>query len=124
VVLTKGTNPSNLNVDDLKKMVKWFKLPSDPALPTRRQDLIERYEQMKLRTITGTILPDADPMPTDSIPALQALTNPMPLGLASVMNPMALGLASAIGPAALAPAPVIAPALVIAPDVAALSHCC
>jgi hypothetical protein len=36
-VLTKGTNPSNWNVDDLKNMVKWFKLSSDPALPTCMQ---------------------------------------------------------------------------------------
>jgi hypothetical protein len=113
VVLTKGINPSSWNVDDLKNMAKWFKLPSDPALPTRREELIERYEQTKLRTMTGTILPDVALMTADSIPALQDLTNPMAIGIASVMNPMTLSLASAID------APVLAPALVLAPSVAA-----
>jgi hypothetical protein len=119
-VLTKGTNPSNWNVYDLKNMVQWFKIPLDPALPTCRQELIERYKQTKLRTTRGTILPDDSPMPTDSIPALQALTIPMALGLASLMNTMALGLASAIGPAVLAPVHVIAPTVTadVAPTVA------
>jgi hypothetical protein len=98
-------------MDDLKNMVKWFKLPSDPALPQRRQELIERHAHMKLRTMTGTVLHDAAPMTTDSIPAFQALMNTMALGLASVMNLMALGLASEIGPVVVAPAPVLAHAV-------------
>jgi hypothetical protein len=103
-------------VDDLKNKVKWFKIPSDPALPTRRKELIYIYKQTKLRTTRGTILPDADPIPAASVPALQALMNPMALGLASLMNPMTLDLASAIGSAVIAPAPVLAPT--VAADVA------
>jgi hypothetical protein len=111
VVLTKGTNPSNWNVDDLKNMVKWFKLPLDPAFSTSRQELIQRYEQTKLRKMTSTILPDAAPMTADCIPSLRALKNHMALGLASVSNPMALDLASVIGPAVLAPTRVLAHAV-------------
>jgi hypothetical protein len=105
-------------VDDLKNMVMWFKLPSDHALPTCIQDIIDRYDQMKLRTLRDTILPAGAPVHAASIPALQALMNPMPtLVLASVIDMAALqalmntlGLASMIGPAVdLAPPPIIAP---------------
>jgi hypothetical protein len=92
-------------VDDLKNMVKWFKIPYDPVLPTRRQELTR-----------GTIIPDDAPTPADSIPALQALMNPITLDLASLTNLVVLGLASAIGPAVLVPAPVIDPT--VAADIA------
>jgi hypothetical protein len=116
MVLTKGTNPSTWNMDDLKNMVKWFMLPLGPVLPTHRQEFIDRYEQTKIRAAIGTILPYAAPMPAASVPALQAPPNPMPtLGLASLTNPMALDLASAIVLSVLAPAT----ASYIAPDVAA-----
>jgi hypothetical protein len=39
--LAKGVDPSIMNVSDLKVMVQWFKLPSDPDIPARKQDLIE-----------------------------------------------------------------------------------
>jgi hypothetical protein len=76
-VITKDDNPSTWNVDDLKNMVKWFKFPSDPALPTCRKELFEICEQTKLRTVRGAFLPDAAPVPAASILTLQALRNPM-----------------------------------------------
>jgi hypothetical protein len=33
-------------------MVIWFKLPTGPVIPARKKDLKQRYEQMKLRTVT------------------------------------------------------------------------
>jgi hypothetical protein len=91
--VTKGTNPSTWNVKDLKNMVKWFKLPSGPALPTHRQELIERYEQTKLRTVSGTILPDAAPMPDammSSMPTLGISSTIDTSVLKTLMYPMAL----------------------------------
>jgi hypothetical protein len=119
-------------------MVNWFKIPSDPASPARRQYLIDRYEQTKPRTVRYIILSAVAPvpMPVAFIPALQSLMNPMPtLGLASAIGPDVLqalmnlmptiGLDSAIGPAPLqflinplGLAPIIAPAPAVAADVA------
>jgi hypothetical protein len=44
---------------DLKTMVQWFKLPTDPIKPAQKQDLMQRYEQTKLRTVTHLELPYA-----------------------------------------------------------------
>jgi hypothetical protein len=41
-----------LNVSQLKALVKWFKRPGDSKLPGRRQELIQRYELTKGRVET------------------------------------------------------------------------
>jgi hypothetical protein len=47
-------------VADLKTMVQWFKLPVNPAMLARKQELIERYKQTKLRKVhDGSYLEDA-----------------------------------------------------------------
>jgi hypothetical protein len=117
-VLIKVTQPSCWNVDNHKNMVKWFKRPSDPALPTRRQELIEIYDHMKLITVRDTCqdgatfpLPTDYPIPAASVPTLQALTNDDPMSVLSidyVINPTV----------DLTHAPILAPAPAVAADFA------
>jgi hypothetical protein len=60
IVLTKGNYPMRWNVADLKTMVQWFKLSANPAMPARKEELIERYKQKKLRKVhDGSYLEDA-----------------------------------------------------------------
>jgi hypothetical protein len=33
-------------------MVQWFKSQPDPTIPTQKQNLMQRYDKMKLRTVT------------------------------------------------------------------------
>ncbi len=42
----------DLNVSQLKSLVKWYKRPGDSKLPGRKQDLILRYELTKGRVET------------------------------------------------------------------------
>jgi hypothetical protein len=42
----------DLNVSQLKALVKWFKRPGDSKLPSRRQQLIQPYELTKGRVET------------------------------------------------------------------------
>jgi hypothetical protein len=83
-------------------MVKRFNLPSDPAIPTRRQESISWYTQIKLRIVRDTYIDDI----TQIAPAVA----PPTLALAAVIAP-----AAAIAPAVeIALAAAIAPAAAIA----------
>jgi hypothetical protein len=42
----------DLNVQQLKALVKWFKRPGDSKMPSKKQELIQRYEQTKGRVQT------------------------------------------------------------------------
>jgi hypothetical protein len=53
-VLAKSIEAQRWTVSELKTMVQWSKLPRDPTMPAQKQDLMHRYEQTKLRTVTGT----------------------------------------------------------------------
>jgi hypothetical protein len=39
-------------------MVQWLKIPLDPAMPARKQDLVQRYEKTKLRTVQDVTYED------------------------------------------------------------------
>jgi hypothetical protein len=67
-VLAKSTEPQRLTVSEIKTKVQWFKLPRDPAMPARKQDLMQRYEQTKLRKVTHVFQNETnEPEPTDTI---------------------------------------------------------
>ena len=55
------------NVADLKVMVQWFKLPDDPEMPARKQELIQRYEHKKLRTVQDVTYLDDDENDSDDV---------------------------------------------------------
>jgi hypothetical protein len=53
-VLVKSSEAQRWTVSELKTMVQWFTLPRDPTMPAQKQDIMHRYEQTNLRTVTGT----------------------------------------------------------------------
>jgi hypothetical protein len=47
-------------MSDMKVVVQWFKIPPDPAVPARKQDIMQRYEQTKLRTVQQDVTYEDD----------------------------------------------------------------
>jgi hypothetical protein len=58
-------------MSDLKVMVQWFKLPSNPAMPARKLDVIERYKQTKLRTVQDVTYRDDDDAKMAGVPDVE-----------------------------------------------------
>jgi hypothetical protein len=76
-------------------MVKWFQLFSDPAIPTRSQEIIAQYEQTKLCIVRDNYIeefPQIDPVVAPPMPDLAAAISPA----ADIVH----DLAAAIDPAA------------------------
>jgi hypothetical protein len=51
ILLANGNYSNRWNVADLEVVVQLFKLPADPVMPARKQELVERYEHAKLRKV-------------------------------------------------------------------------
>jgi hypothetical protein len=67
-VLAKSAEAQRWTVSELKTIVQWFKMPSDPVMLAQKQNLMQRYEQTKLRTVTHVLLNEKnEPEPADTI---------------------------------------------------------